>query len=151
VLTIEEQNHVWGRVETILRPEFNWYGDAPGILAPAPSRTYTITTHYSPEGQTFFAELLRAAFCRMVPLGQRILVLDWQHQCYSLDPHLLVANTNWPIPVLPDGDHYFFLEESFRWGTYGHPGQHSLCVFGPLLDQVGNELRDFLVLGEPKK
>ncbi|WP_184203493.1 DUF2716 domain-containing protein [Armatimonas rosea] len=151
MLTAEDENLVWERVETVLRPAFNWYDDVPGILAPAPSRTYTITTHYSPEGQAFFAELLRPTFCRMVPSGQRILVLDWQHPCYSVGPHLLVTDTHWPIPVLPDGDHYFFLDDSFRWGTYGHPGQQSLCIFGPLLPQVENELRDFPVLWESTK
>ncbi len=41
----------------------------------------------------------------------------------------------WSIPVLPDGDYYIFLSPDFRFGTFGHPWEETICVFGQeLLD-----------------
>ena len=44
----------------------------------------------------------------------------------------------WPDmrqPVFPDGDYSIFLATDLRLGTFGHPWEETLCVFGqPLLD-----------------
>jgi hypothetical protein len=42
----------------------------------------------------------------------------------------LQHDTWWPVPVFPHGDYYIFLEEGMTMGTFGHPWEKTLCVFG---------------------
>lgn len=45
--------------------------------------------------------------------------------------------SDWPISVIPDGDHHIFLAEDFSFGTFGHPWEQTICVFGQqLIDAV---------------
>lgn len=53
--------------------------------------------------------------------------LDWQHKCYQFDPH----TEYWPpFPVFPEGEYYIFLSEDLNQGTFGHPWEQTICVFG---------------------
>ncbi|GIH05322.1 hypothetical protein Rhe02_33890 [Rhizocola hellebori] len=50
----------------------------------------------------------------------------------------------------PDGDCYIYLAEDFQFGTFGHPWESTLCVFGQeLLDLVEAELDT--LLGKPMR
>jgi hypothetical protein len=62
-------------------------------------------------------------------------VLDWNHQCYWFRPDLQVHRGGpWSLSVWPDGDYYVFLTEDLSAGTFGHPWEQTLHVFGePLL------------------
>ncbi|MFA7767591.1 DUF2716 domain-containing protein [Streptomyces sp. NRRL S-448] len=41
----------------------------------------------------------------------------------------------WPGSVYPDGDYHLYRTPELRFGTFGHPWEHTLCVFGaPLRD-----------------
>ncbi|GAA4586840.1 hypothetical protein GCM10023107_03950 [Actinoplanes octamycinicus] len=75
------------------------------------------------------------AFAEAVPDGGRLAVLDWQHQSYWFRPDLQVRRGDpWPLSVFPDGDYYIFLTEDLTAGTFGHPWEQTLCVFGePLM------------------
>jgi hypothetical protein len=43
----------------------------------------------------------------------------------------------WPVEIFPDGDYYVFLSEDMTVGTFGHPWEQTLCVFGdPLLSTL---------------
>lgn len=54
----------------------------------------------------------------------------------------------WPGSVYPDGDYYLYLDPELRFGTLGHPWEHTLCMFGaPLLAEAEAELT--VLLGEP--
>ncbi|MFE5023138.1 DUF2716 domain-containing protein [Streptomyces sp. NPDC056656] len=56
--------------------------------------------------------------------------------------------TAWPLSPYPDGDYYIYLSEDFRMGSFGHPWEESLCLFGEvLLDAVSTEVDK--VLGPP--
>jgi len=69
------------------------------------------------------------------------LVLDWQHPSYWFRPHAVADATRWPpspVTPFPDGDYYIFLTEDMSQGTFGHPWEQTLCVFG-------NDLVDDLV------
>ena len=38
------------------------------------------------------------------------------------------------VPVLPNGDYYLYLAPDLSFGTFGHPWEQTICVFGaPLL------------------
>lgn len=54
----------------------------------------------------------------------------------------------WPLSPYPDGDYVIYLAEDFRFGSFGHPWEGSLCLFGEeLLDAVSGEVDE--VLGLP--
>jgi hypothetical protein len=61
-----------------------------------------------------------------------MFALDWQHTCWSFDPHATFEN--WEVPLIPNGDYCLFLAPQLEWGWLGHPWEQSICVFGePLL------------------
>jgi hypothetical protein len=69
-----------------------------------------------------------------------VYALDWQHTSYRLRPHAL-GSTRWPLSPFGDGDYYIYLGEDLSFGTFGHPWEDSICVFGePLLDRLTEPL-----------
>src|SRR5262249_38612630 len=72
--------------------------------------------------------------------GERVFGLDWNHPCYLFDPHHPGAAAGpdpWPVPVLPNGDHYVFLAPDLRFGIDASCVEQTICVFGrPLLDAL---------------
>ncbi|MFB6780507.1 DUF2716 domain-containing protein [Streptomyces sp. NPDC056352] len=51
----------------------------------------------------------------------------------------------WPLSPYPDGDYYIFLADDLRFGTFGHPWEYSLCVFGAeLLDAISEDVHQVL-------
>ena len=131
-------NAVWDRFEEAFqfRP-----GEQPGIVEPVPSLTYSISAGYGSDEahQNLVSDLhvkMLSAFRRCTQPEQRLYALDWQHVGFWLYPHepfLGEAMSGWQVPVFPDGDYYIFLSEDFSFGTFGHPWEESLCVFGQSL------------------
>ncbi|MEU6948152.1 DUF2716 domain-containing protein [Streptomyces sp. NPDC046316] len=79
-----------------------------------------------------------------------LLALDWQHTSYRFAPHKVggAGQPAWPLSPYPDGDYFIFLAEDFRFGSFGHPWEGSLCLFGEeLLDAASAEVDR--VLGPP--
>jgi len=97
--------------------------------------------------QAITAAALRA-FVWLV--GQDDLVaLNWNHLAWQYSPaHNAVRYADpldLPVPVFPNGDCYVHMEPRARWGTFGHPWQESLCVWGDeLVDSLGAELLTWL-------
>nr|MDH3176160.1 DUF2716 domain-containing protein [Bacillus pumilus] len=61
------------------------------------------------------------------------LALDWQHECYWITPYGSFEKDEfgeWTVPVLPNGDYYFFLSKEMHWGLLGHPWEQSITIFG---------------------
>ncbi|MDR7250575.1 hypothetical protein J2W41_003356 [Bacillus pumilus] len=62
-----------------------------------------------------------------------MLALDWQHECYWITPYGSFEKDefgDWAVPVLPNGDYYFFLSKEMHWGLLGHPWEQSITIFG---------------------
>lgn len=100
-----------------------------------------------------------AAFQRCTHSGERMAVLDCQHPSYWFWPHRLDLDDlratwdvdpgitregahylSWPDmrrPIYPDGDYYIFLATDLRFGTFGHPWEETLCLFGDGLLRTG--------------
>ncbi|MET4613081.1 hypothetical protein ABIC28_004081 [Rhodococcus sp. PvR044] len=75
------------------------------------------------------------------------VVLDWQHPGYSFDAgtHAATPDAEWRVPVYPNGDYYIFAREGFAEGTFGHPWEQTLCVFGErLVATLGRTLATWL-------
>lgn len=62
-----------------------------------------------------------------------MLALDWQHECYWITPYGSFEKDEfgeWKVPVLPNGNYYFFLSKEMNWGLLGHPWEQSITIFG---------------------
>ncbi|MEU8123603.1 DUF2716 domain-containing protein [Spirillospora sp. NPDC049024] len=155
-LSESEEDRAWGsfleltafRAST--RPD-RW----PGILEPHPSVTWDLARErpvFPGMGWWDFAvepddvnSLLHQAFKACVDQGEWLYVLDWQHPCYRFWPHRMTDPENdvsWAVPVFPDGDYFIFLAQDLSFGTFGHPWEAGLCVFGDRLLQAVEERND---------
>ncbi|MFI8769394.1 DUF2716 domain-containing protein [Streptomyces sp. NPDC053792] len=79
-----------------------------------------------------------------------LFALDWQHTSYRFAPQEVggPGQLDWPLSPYPDGDYFIILAEDFRFGSFGHPWEESLCLFGEeLLDVAATEVDK--VLGPP--
>jgi Protein of unknown function (DUF2716) len=87
------------------------------------------------------------------PPGSSLLILEWQHTSYRLRPDLpptdmflpqaLTRNLppGWPRSPYPNGDYPVMISEDLRYGSFGHPWEHTLCLFGTdLLDAIADEI-----------
>ena len=141
VLTDDERHHWWAEFERRyrFRPGTRDDGYA-GIVEPAPSLTFDLGAVSLAGRAAIDAEAMRC-------FADGMVVLDWQHDGYLLEPdaHATDPHTTWPVEVYPDGDYYIFLTPDLSSGTFGHPWRRTLCVFGaPLVDTLGATLRTWL-------
>ena len=132
------------------RPKFS---SSPAITEPRPSVTFDLSPIFA-SGHTQFAaatdavnNLTLLAMVRVLEPDASLLVLDWQHETYRLWPHRLARqpDAQWPTEVFPNGDYYIFLTEDMSMGTFGHPWEQTLCVFGePLVSNLVPMLASWL-------
>ena len=67
--------------------------------------------------------------------GESILAVDWQHPCFSFEPHAFPSTGDpykWAVPFLPDGLISFFLPRDFRFGIICIP-HSTICIYGKRL------------------
>lgn len=128
-------------------------GRFPGITEAAPSATWHAHGHGRPAVADFrgrLDDIVRRGLITVTEPGETVVWLDWQHDGYRYDPRRTGVPGRPPTPgegTYPDGDYYLHLTEDLRLGTFGHPWEQTLCVFGPLLAAVETELTG--LLGEP--
>jgi hypothetical protein len=131
-----------------------WSDGWPAIREPAPSITFDLSPIVDREGPLYAAgvravnaEVLRAFAWDLADLP-RMLVLDWNHTSHWLDVSAFVV-TDWtdrdlPLPF-PNGDYFVFLSEDMTEGTFGHPWEKTLLVFGDrLITRLGETLKTWL-------
>lgn len=120
----------------------------PAISEPAPSMTFDLTASASIDGtwasrfDAVNAEALRS-FVSEFAVDPTFVVLDWNHPGYRFNAaaHATTVDAEWRVPVYPNGDYCIFLREDFAGGTFGHPWEKTLCVFGErLVSSLGQTL-----------
>ncbi|MEZ6096647.1 MAG: DUF2716 domain-containing protein [Pirellulaceae bacterium] len=144
--TDDEYAAIWDRfyADFDFKPDYH-ERSKPAISEPRPFVTFDLSANLSDEITSEIDGLLLASFRAITPAGQLVYWLDWHHTCYRFDPRR--ADGTGQISWYPDGDYYIFLASDFSWGTFGHPWQQSLCVFGAsLLNRVDQPLRDRLMV-----
>jgi hypothetical protein len=142
-----EHDEVWTqfRKRFDFRPETRVF---PGITEPETSATWSLR-----DGEESVVddlhEIVHNGLVRGTRPGEPLYWLDWNHIGYRFDPHRVGGRgPRWPGAVFPDGDYYLYLAADLRFGTFGHPWEETLCVFGePLLTAV--ETRLTTLLGAP--
>ncbi|MDI9896330.1 DUF2716 domain-containing protein [Rhodococcus sp. IEGM 1381] len=132
-----------------IKPE-SW----PAIAEPTPSVTFDLAIDALPTrasaGALFDAINAEALRCFLTefPGDPLFVVLDWQHPGYIFDAeaHANAAeDAEWRVPVYPNGDYYIFGRDGFSEGTFGHPWERTLCVYGPrLVATLGRTLATWL-------
>lgn len=125
---------------------------SPAIDEPTPSLTFDLTPIFDAGRDGFSAgedrlnaEVLEAF--KAVFRDSRIAVLDWQHPSYWLRPAAFDPSDpeDWAVTVFPNGDYYIFTAEDLSCGTFGHPWEQTLCVWGePLVSDVRTRLSAWL-------
>ncbi|MEV7617712.1 DUF2716 domain-containing protein [Streptomyces sp. NPDC089799] len=96
--------------------------------------------------------VVRQGLTACVPPEGRLFALDWQHASFRFSPRLVRGSgqERWPLSPYPDGDYVIHLSEDFLTGSFGHPWEESLCLFGKgLLAAVSAEIDD--LLGAPNR
>jgi hypothetical protein len=115
-------------------------GAGPAIGEPPGSVTLDLSPIFDARDHAEFAagakqvdQLVLESFQRVFDDTTTLLVLDWQHPSYRFRPHGIAEVTRWPqwpVTPFPDGDYHAFLTEDMSQGTFGHPWEQTLCVFG---------------------
>lgn len=125
--------------------------DWPAVVDPAPSVTFDLSVPENSPGvwsAQFDAINAEAQRCFVkVQDDPYWIVLDWQHPGYRLNAaaHAETFDAEWPVPVFPNGDYYIFARPDFSTGTFGHPWEKTLCVFGSeLVQTLGRTLATWL-------
>lgn len=139
--TVDEYAKVWDRFYADFKFKPDYYERTkPAIFEPPPYVTFGLLDSMSDELWTEIDNQFLDSFRIITPTGRLLYWLDWQHTCFRFDPH--VADGFGGMGWYPDGDYYMFLADDFSFGTFGHPWQRSLCVFGAsLLGLVEQSLR----------
>jgi len=109
----------------------------PGIKEPMPSITISLTEDGSGNWvqEDDLVKLFIEAFGKLGD-GNRIkYILDWCHQCYYAPEEL--PDNLW---VYPDGDYAILLSDDFKTGTFGHPWEKTICIFGGELIEIFESL-----------
>ncbi len=109
-------------------------------------------------------ELIRESLVRSTPDNRRWYALDWQHSAFIFDPNNIEEQQNtwvddkryleggyWAYfpSFYPDGDYYFFIDETFENGYLGHPWRKEVWIFGSKLkneiEKIYSKLNWYLI------
>ena len=62
----------------------------------------------------------------------------------------MLSDAEWNIPVFPNGDYYGHMHADLRWGSFGHPWQQWLLIWGQdLVDTLARKLLAWLPKRQP--
>jgi len=102
-------------------------GPFPAIKEPRDSITFKFRENYTDSDIDNLAKSISTAFVECGVELEEVYYLDWQHDCYALAPTEIQGS--WATGF-PDGDYAIFLSKDMAFGTFGHPWENSICVFG---------------------
>ncbi|WP_329613934.1 DUF2716 domain-containing protein [Streptomyces brevispora] len=148
----DEYRRIWDR----FYDEFDFHPSVsrwPAIKEPAVSVTWSLfALDDDPNYERLdrLVEVVEQGLSSCTAPNEMLLALDWQHTSYRFAPREVGGHgqEGWPLSPYPDGDYYIYLSEDFRTGSFGHPWEESLCLFGEdLLHTTSAELNK--VLGQP--
>ena len=109
----------------------------PGIVEPSPSLTISLTESKNgkwPEKDEVI-QFFKEAFNQLEGNESIAYILDWCHKCYYAPE--VFDDRLW---VYPDGDYAICLNKKISTGTFGHPWERTICVFGSSLIEITKKL-----------
>ncbi|WP_410615604.1 DUF2716 domain-containing protein [Amycolatopsis sp. lyj-109] len=146
LLAEPEHHDIWARFsgEFAFRPGTRAF---PGITEPPGSATWHVGDLDDPQLDAL-SDIVHKGLRESVEPGEELYWLDWHHVGYRFDPARVDGTgPRWPGAVFPDGDYHSYLTRDLRLGTFGHPWEETVCVFGDLLTRIDPELT--AALGNP--
>ncbi|GLY35627.1 hypothetical protein Amsp01_016510 [Amycolatopsis sp. NBRC 101858] len=141
-----EHDEIWDRFSEKFgfRPDTRSF---PGITEPPGSATWHVGDLEDAQLDALY-DIVHKGLRESVEPGEELYWLDWHHAGYRFDPARVDGTgPRWPGAVFPDGDYCLYLTADLRLGTFGHPWEATVCVFGELLTRTGPELT--AALGKP--
>jgi hypothetical protein len=136
----EGYDRVWAAFESSFGFRAGTSADAwPAIREPTPSVTFDLGSidegpRLAAARDAINSEALRC-FVWALPHSEQMIVLDWQHPAHLFRPAVqaVTEQPEWPVTIYPNGDYYAFITADLTEGTFGHPWEQTLCVFGERL------------------
>ena len=138
-LSKTQYKEVWDKIdeEMSFKPSIT---DFPSFTVPSPFITYDISDYFG-ESVDFtvyddLEEKALYAFQENIAKNEYMYALDWQHPSYWINPYLEFEKDEfdqWTVPIIPNGDYYFFIHKDFEWGFLGHPWEQTITIFGQAL------------------
>ncbi|NMH74024.1 DUF2716 domain-containing protein [Bacillus sp. RO2] len=132
----QEYDQIWDRIYRDIKFEPS-LSNFPSFQVPYPFITYNISDYFGGSADLDAYDDLEEnaldAFIETTLVDEYILALDWQHECYWVNPRLEFEKDEfgeWTIPIFPNGDYYFFIQKDFKWGYLGNPWERSITIFG---------------------
>ncbi|MEW1639588.1 DUF2716 domain-containing protein [Streptomyces sp. NPDC093801] len=122
----------------------------PAITEPSPSAVWNLHSHHRavPDLPAELDAVVQRGLLAATRPGEFVYWLDWQHDGYRYDPRRTGVPGRPPRPgkgTYPNGDYYLHVTHDLRLGTFGHPWEQTLTVWGPaLLPAVEGELTELL-------
>ncbi|MFF3679705.1 DUF2716 domain-containing protein [Streptomyces sp. NPDC002120] len=122
----------------------------PAITDPPSSAVWDLHSHHRlvPDLPERLDAIVRRGLLTATEPGEFVYWLDWNHDGYRYDPRRTDVPGRPPRPgkgTYPDGDYYLHLTDDLRLGTFGHPWEQTLTIWGPkLLAAVEAEVTELL-------
>ena len=114
----------------------------PAIEEPAGSVTFDLGPVFARAGgfaadEDALNQQVLSAMIAVFPAEVQLVALDWQHPSYWFWPHRHARdNQAWRISPFPNGDYHAFITQDLGQGTFGHPWEQTICVFGSGLNEA---------------
>jgi hypothetical protein len=129
----------------------------PSITEPRPSVTLDLSPTWADGMARDPDELILGLLVAAFPANERLVAINYNHFAWWFWPHqfsavsrespysevptreimvkpgVFVAADSWPVHPFPNGDYSIVVSEDMTSGTFGHPWEQTLCVFGPRL------------------
>ena len=153
-MTSSDAECEWRRFED----EYGFPGEAE---PPKPYMTWDVSWLYSLDDQEF-GELERClthkcllALRRCLHVNEMVNAFIWNSKAYRFDAHAeipRICRGYWAVPVVPDGDNYFFISSDLSFGILSLCEDMSICVFGEkmighMTSERPSALRDLIASG----
>jgi hypothetical protein len=143
--------------------------DWPSITEPKPSVTLDLAPTWTTSGRMAFDpdELILGLLVAAFPASERLVAINYNHYAWWFWPHqfsavsreslysedstqeimvkpgIFVAADSWHVHPFPNGDYSIVASEDMTSGTFGHPWEQTLCVFGTGMAEAARALTPY--------
>jgi hypothetical protein len=99
----------------------------PGIEEPHDSITFRLADEYDEAMLDELKSSILSSLKICNAFTEEVYFLDWQHESFQLFESKI--EEIW-VNGFPNGDYAIFLANQMCMGTFGHPWENSICLFG---------------------
>jgi hypothetical protein len=133
--------------------------DWPSIKTEKPTLKFDISHLWGDSyNETIYDDFIKKAIDAFVEIANQedqIFALDWQHECFYLDPRQLKLadmeeneSSIRIVSFIPNGDYYIFITEDFENIWFGHPWEKTITIIGNRLIDAFNKNKPLYLLNE---